>query len=99
MHSILHSLQHMHIDNIIHSRYQDFWFHLSKKEAQQFASLIPTLSGDKLLDDEICSHGPVPKLSIAVYANNISTNIIAMATIPLKDLIISVSLHDQFMRC
>ncbi|XP_065893552.1 uncharacterized protein [Dysidea avara] len=69
--------------------YQDFWFHLSKKEAQQFASLVPTLSGDKFLDDETSSHDPAPKLSIAVYANNISTNIIAMTTIPLKDLIIN----------
>ena len=72
--------------------YQDFWFHLSKKEAQQFVSLVPTLSGDKFLDDEPGSNDPPPKLSIAVYANNISTNIIGMATIPLKDLVISVRL-------
>ena len=34
---------------------------------------------------------PPTKLSIAVYVNNISSNMIAMASIPLKKLNISVS--------
>ena len=36
------------------------------------------------------------KLGIAVYANNISTNIIAMASVPLKRLTISVSKVYEF---
>lgn len=41
-------------------------------------------------DEAVVPEQP-PKLGIAVYANNISTNIIAMVSIPLKKLTISVS--------
>ena len=73
------------------SSYQQFWFQLSKTEAQQISGVSSLMSTGHASRDET---GPEPaesKLGIAVYANNISTNIIAMASIPLKRLTISVS--------
>ena len=70
--------------------YQEFWFHLSKNEAQQFPAVSSVVSAGSTCGSE-AEPDPVSKLAIAVYANNISTNIIAMASVPLKRLTISVS--------
>ena len=53
----------------------------------QFAVVSSVMTAD-LPDD---GEEPPLKLGIAVYANNISTNMIAMASIPLNKLSISVS--------
>ena len=60
------------------------------KEAQQITAISSLVSTGHACGGQ-AELEPPSKLGIAVYANNISTNIIAMASIPLKKLTISVS--------
>ena len=80
------SILHVLYDTSLFS-YQEFWFHLSRNEAQQFAAVSSVMTAGLSGDDE----EPPSKLGIAIHVNNISTKMIAMASIPLKRLTISVS--------
>jgi len=71
------------------SSYQEFWFHLSKNEARQLPAASSLLSVGLPCTDE-GEPEQLTKLGIAVYVNNISSNITAMASVPLKKLNISV---------